>query len=201
LTISVTVSAIPDSDVTQPCTVVVTDELGNEFTSQLSLKIKVVRINDFTIDGASRIVSKGTYRYTITDLLPKNHNKDITSIDVETSPSTGLMITGKTTSGFNLFVTNMPDYTTNVTLTVVATLDNNTSVTKTKTVQLKVVSNLDVLDELGVAIMHKDGSFYTLAEWQNEGFVQSDANGVAVSDGELRIVAKSPIRVNRPWTY
>lgn len=192
LKINVNVSSIPSTTIQQICNIVVIDTLGNRFQKQVSLWVKVVRVTDFTVNGPDSVVSKGTYRYNITDLLPADHNKDIASVNVTASPSQGLVITGNTASGFNLVVTSMPDYTTDVTLTVIATLDNNTTVTKTKVVKLKVVSNIDVLDELGVAIMHIDGSFYTLEQWQSEGFTNADANGVGVSNKTNRVIVNTP---------
>ena len=190
LKINVNVSSIPSTTIEQICNIVVIDTLGNRFQKQVSLWVKVIRVTDFTVNGPASIVSKGTYRYNITDLLPANHNKDIASVNVTASPSQGLVITGNTAAGFNLVVTSMPDYTTDVTLTIIATLDNNTTITKTKVVKLKVVSNLDILDEMGVAIQHKNGTFYSATEWTNGGFANADANGVAVSDGTTRIVTK-----------
>ena len=47
------------------------------------------------------------------------------------------------------------------------------------------------MDEAGALIVDINGMFYTENEWKNSGNVNSDAEGVAVSDGEHRfIIAK-----------
>ncbi len=48
--------------------------------------------------------------------------------------------------------------------------------------------SVKMLDELGVLVVDRNGKFYTSTEWEISGNDNSDADGIAVSDGEHRFI-------------
>ena len=147
-----------------------------------------------TLDVSGDEGAEGVYNTQVTSdftFVTSPSNASISDVTVESS-SNRVTISNVTTSGFrvNVLITKNED----VTITIRAKVNGLTKiVTKTFKVFLTgdAVYDMPKLDEKKVLIIDKELNLYTKDEWTASGKSNSDAEGVAFSDGTHRfIIAK-----------
>lgn len=179
--------ALPEQEQVVTLTIRVTLEDDSTFDSTHTVRIIKPSV---VFNGKTEIEAvngKGSAAYTIST-RPTAKPFTITSI---TSDNQNVTVSSVTGDGFTLAVDGISADAT-ATITAVLVVDGQT-VTGTMEVKVKMKDawSLDLLDEAGALIVDINGMFYTENEWKNSGNVNSDAEGVAVSDGEHRfIIAK-----------
>ena len=142
LQLKASVLAIPTATRQYSLHVTATDAKGNTYEQTETLAVQSVPVTSFSLSGDAEITAAGQYAYAIADILPVNYNRGIASLAATVStPTTGAIaatVPDGSVSGVTLTVTEMPESTEEVTLTVTATLVGGGNVTATKAVSLKV---------------------------------------------------------------
>ena len=176
--------SLPDEEQAVTLTIKVTLEDNSTFESLHTVKMTKPYIVFSGTSSFEAVNGKGSSAYTLAT-RPVTKAFTITSV---TSDNQDVTVGSITSNGFTLSVDGLAASTTAV-ITAVATIDGQT-VTNTMEVAVTVKDawSLEQLDEAGALIVDVNGMFYTENEWKNSGNVNDDAEGVAVSDGEHRLV-------------
>ena len=124
-----------ETTVTLTCSAIFEGANGNvTVTGTKAITLQYVPITSFGLSGPRSIMATGNYSFYVNNILPDPYNFGIASLSGSVASNDGLMsVSANGTEGVTLNVTTMPSTTVELTLTVIATLTNNTTVTSTKT--------------------------------------------------------------------
>mgnify|MGYP002622085830 CR=1 FL=1 len=144
LQLKASVLSIPSATRQYSLHVTATDAKGNTYEQTETLTVQSIPVTSFSLSGDAEVTSTGSHTYSVASILPANYNRGIASLAASVSTPTSGTIAASvptgSTSAVTLTVTEMPESTETVRLTVIATLEGGGNVTAEKDISLKVSS-------------------------------------------------------------
>ena len=152
----------------------------------------VIRPTGVTIDGPSSIIGGESATYTAT-IAPSTTNVDVT-YTWSISGSSNASISSTSGNSCSISTTTVVEEESFILTCTIYDGKNYISSTHNCAITIFVINN-------GVYIQHIDGTLYLEDEWDEGGFANKEANGVAVVSDEVRfVVAKQLASSSKlPW--
>lgn len=192
LQLKASVLSIPSATREYTLRVTATDAKGNTYEQTETLTVQSIPVTSFSLSGDAEVTATGSHTYSVASIVPANYNRGIASLAASVStPTSGRIaasVPSGSTSAVTLTVTEMPESTETVHLTVIATLAGGGNVTAEKDISLKVSSggSTIVIDESvtdpATRVTNEEGQTYS--NWVTPESVQ------AIRDASHRYLGK-----------